>query len=233
MNEQLRLLAPVVGVPKCTPPDCPQPLTVNGRTCTVPGNTYIQFITPATHRNAHQWPAGPPRDPENPAHPLSNRDNDLEEFKPERWILDSDAKREAAAAIHAKVAESDPNPASSFADDPNQTGAAAGFYKPPKGAYIPFSEGHRSCLGKRFAQVELLAALAVIFKHYSVELAVDEWVSDEELEGMDELARRKVWEKARVKVEGQMRDDMGSVITLQLRTGFIALRLVKRGEERF
>ena len=81
--------------------------------------------------------------------------------------------------------------------------------------------------------MELLAAIAVIFKTYSVELAVDEWVSDKELEGMDEMGRRKVWEKAREKVEGQLRDDMGSVITLQLRKGFIALRLVKRGEERF
>ncbi len=34
---------------------------------------------------------------------------------------------------------------------------AAGLYKPPKSAYIPFSEGYRSCVGGRFAQVELTA----------------------------------------------------------------------------
>lgn len=234
MNEELRLLAPIVGVPKSTAPGCPQPLVVGGKQCTVPGNVYIQLITPAAHRNPRQWPTGPPRDPKHPAHPISNRDNDLEEFKPERWLLDTDAKRQAAKEAFAS-AEPDPvsDGTASGLGLNNASDTAPGLYKPPKGAYLPFSEGYRSCIGRRFAQIELLAAIAVIFKTYSVELAVDEWATDAEVEAMDTAQKQSVWEKARDKVETQLRDDMGSMITLQLRVGHIALRLVKRGEERF
>ena len=235
MNEELRLAAPVVGVPKCTAPDSPQPLIVGGKKCTVPGNVYIQLITPATHRNPHQWPAGPPRDPSHPAHPISNRDNDLEEFKPERWILDTEAKRQAAkeAFANAEADGSSDSAAAAALGVNTASDTAPGLYKPPKGAYIPFSEGYRSCIGRRFAQIELLAAIAVIFKEYSVELAVDEWASDAEVEAMDTSQRHEVWEKAREKVETQLRDDMGSKITLQLQVGHVALRLVRRGKERF
>lgn len=236
MNEELRLLAPVVGVPKCTSPNSPQPIIIGGKKCTVPGNVYIQLITPAAHRNPHQWPAGPPQDPNFPAHPLSNRDNDLEEFKPERWILDTDAKRQAAkeAFASAEVDAAASDGAASNLGINIASDTAPGLYKPPKGAYIPFSEGYRSCIGRRFAQIELLAALAVIFKTYSVELAVDEFVSsDAEVDAMDLAGKQTVWAKARDRVETQLRDDMGSKITLQLQTGHVKLRLVKRGEERF
>ena len=96
LNEELRLLAPVVGVPKSTMKDSPQPLEVDGKTCTVPADCYISLMTPAVHRNPNVWPTGPPADPKRPTHPLSNLDNDLEEFKPERWILDPSAKNNAS-----------------------------------------------------------------------------------------------------------------------------------------
>ncbi|KAH9266723.1 hypothetical protein BASA83_010401 [Batrachochytrium salamandrivorans] len=37
-------------------------------------------------------------------------------------------------------------------------------------AFIPFSEGARSCLGKRFAQVEFITALALIVQKYTIHL---------------------------------------------------------------
>ncbi len=227
MNEELRLVAPVVGVPKCTSKNSPQPLNVDGKKCTVPGNTYIALMTPAVHRNPKQWPAGSPSDPENPAHPMSNTDNDLEEFKPERWLLDSEAKIAASMPDHDKDTEATNLGVNTAAD------TSAALYRPPKGAYIPFSEGYRSCIGRRFAQVEILAVLALIFSQYSVELAVDQFASDEEVERMSDPEKRKVWQKAKAEVERQMRDDMASVITLQLRKGAIGLRFVKRGKERF
>lgn len=228
MNEELRLYAPVIGVPKCTPKATSQPLNIDGKKCTVPADTYIQLMTPAIHRNPKQWPAGPPSDPAHPAHPLSNTDNDLEEFKPERWILSLDAKS------HTSMPDQDP--ADTEASNLGVNTAAdtsAALYRPPKGAYIPFSEGYRSCIGRRFAQVEILAVLAFIFSHYSVELGVDAYVSDEEVERMDEKERREVWGKAKTEVERQLREDMGSVITFQLRKGAVGLRFVRRGEERF
>lgn len=227
MNEELRLLAPVVGVPKCTAKKSPQPLNVDGKKCTVPEDVYISLITPAVHRNPKQWPAGPPSDPSHPAHPISNVDNDLEEFKPERWLLDSEAKRTASMPDQDGDIEASHLGVNTAAD------TSAALYRPPKGAYIPFSEGYRSCIGRRFAQVEILAVLALIFSRYSVELAVDAYASDEEVEKMSEAEKRKAWQKAKTEVDRQMREDMGSVITLQLRKGAIGLRLVKRGKERF
>lgn len=227
MNEELRLLAPVTGVPKSTSKGSPQSLNIGGKKCTVPGNVYIALVTPAVHRNPNQWPAGPPSDPSHPAHPISNLDNDLEEFKPERWLLDSEAKK--TASMPAQDADTD---ASNLGVN-TAADTSAALYRPPKGAYIPFSEGYRSCIGRRFAQVEILAVLALIFSQYSVELAVDAYASNEEVEGMSEVEKRAVWMKARGEVERQMREDMGSVITLQLRKGAIGLRFVKRGKERF
>lgn len=62
--------------------------------------------------------------------------------------------------------------------DPSELDTSSHF-KPLKESSIPFSDGYRSCLGRRFSQVEILAVLAVIFRDYSVELAVDQFSSDE------------------------------------------------------
>lgn len=227
LNEELRLLAPMVGVPKCTPKDSPQTLEVAGKTCTVPADCYIILSTPAVHRNPKQWPTGPPSNPNKPIHPLSNLDNDLDEFKPERWILDPNAKHTATMPDQIADPEASDLGINTAAD------TSAALYAPRKGAYIPFSEGHRSCIGRRFAQVEILAVLALIFTRYSVELAVDAYASDDEVEKMDDQAKFKVWDTARAEVNRQMNEDMGSIITLQLRKGAIGLRLVERGKERF
>jgi cytochrome P450 len=54
-----------------------------------------------------------------------------------------------------------------------------------KDAFIPFSEGMRSCLGKRFAQVEAVCVLAMISQKYQISLA-------------DENDRRKILESRSV-----------------------------------
>lgn len=227
LNEELRLLAPVTGLPKCTPKHSPQNLKIAGKTCTVPAHCYIILATPAIHRNPKQWPTGPPANINKPTHPLSNLDNDLEEFKPERWILNLDAKH------IARMPKQDMDTDASELGINTAADTSAALYRPPRGAYIPFSEGHRSCIGRRFAQVEILAVLALIFSHYSVELAVDAYASDEEVDHMDDQSKREVWDTARNEVNRQLNEDMGSIITLQLRKGAIGLRLVKRGNERF
>jgi cytochrome P450 len=81
---------------------------------------------------------------------------------------------------------------------PQGSDIASSLFRPPRGAYLPFSEGYRACLSRRFAQVEIIAVLAVLFREYSVELAVDEWASDEEVDKMPVggVERREVWEKA-------------------------------------
>lgn len=199
LNEELRLIAPTITVPKISCSES-QSLMVNGEDVTVPANTMTRLCIPAVHRNPRFWPHSPPKDIQNPSFALDNLDNDLEEFKPDRWL-------------------------------PGKSGGP--LYTPVRGSYIPFSEGQRACLGKRFAQVEIVAALAVIFSEYSVELAVDEWATDEEVKNMTTEERMATWKKAEEKGHWILQNKMAGVITLQLRGAHVPVRFVKKGEERF
>lgn len=44
------------------------------------------------------------------------------------------------------------------------------IHKPVRGSYIPFSDGVRACLGKKFAQVEFVVAISILFRDYHVGL---------------------------------------------------------------
>ncbi|MCJ1310847.1 hypothetical protein MMC25_004514 [Agyrium rufum] len=243
MNEQLRLLPPVINIPKCVPEGETQHLTLSdGKQITIAGGTLIQLNANNVHRNPKYWPVRPPSDPQNPYHHTSNLDNDLEEFQPERWFVDpttlpsSSPTRASMPKQAAATAAADKS--SSETDDLGINTAAdtaSSFLRPIKGAYIPFSEGYRSCLGRRFAQVEVLVVLALIFTQFSVELAVDEFASDAEVEGMSdkEEERREVWGKAHARAKELMSSGMRSKLTLQMDGGVVPLRVVRRGEERF
>jgi cytochrome P450 len=229
MNEQLRLIPPVNNIPKSTAPGSPQPLLIDGKEYIVPENCSIGLHTVGVHRNPKYWPHGPVRKL-GPINPNSNTDNDLEEFKPERWLATDKAASASATDTAGPPPLSVPSTDGLAVDTTPDTTSA---FKPGKGAYIPFSDGPRACLGRRFAQVEILATLAVVFSRYSVELAVDEWASAEEVRGMDGDERARVWGKAREEVERKMRDEMGTIITLQLRKEGVRVRLVERGGEMF
>ena len=213
LSEELRLIPPVNAIPKCTRTQ--QSLTVNGKKCFVPAGTYISLLTPAAHRNPNYWPTGPPSDPEHPIHPISNTDNDLEEFKPERWLVQ---KSEKAESVPTTPAEREDNPLD----------APTSLYRPRHGSYLPFSEGPRSCIGRRFAQVEVLAVLATIFSQYSVELALDDYATEAEVAGMSEAERSKVWEKARSNVHKMLNENMQNIFTLKLAGAGVKLRFLKR-----
>lgn len=45
------------------------------------------------------------------------------------------------------------------------------IHKPTRGAFIAFSDGVRACLGKKFAQIEFVVAIAIVFRDYRVRLA--------------------------------------------------------------
>jgi hypothetical protein len=77
-----------------------------------------------------------------------------------------------------------------------------------------------------------MAVLAVIFQSYSIELAVDEWASDEEVKNMSDGKKREVYRKAQEKARKTIRGAT-TMITLKLHPGFIPVRLVRKGEERF
>ncbi|KAE9967749.1 hypothetical protein BLS_006187 [Venturia inaequalis] len=224
MNEQLRVIPPVINIPKCTLPGSSQPLTVGGKECVVPDGTLINLNAVAVHRNPKHWPHGPGRTEElgGRIHKVSNADNDLEEFKPERWLLSENEKGDAKIEAEGESEDVDLTP-----------DTASTLFRPAKGAYIPFSEGFRACLGRRFAQVEILATLAVICHSHSVELSVDEYASEAEVGGMSDGERKQTWTRAKAEVERKIRDEMGTIITLQLRGKGVKVRFCERGRERF
>jgi len=234
LAENLRLVPPVVGIPKSTWGVPDQPITIDGKACHVPGGIYINLCTGNVHKNPRYWPVNKPSLPGGKTiHPVSNLDNDLEEFHPERWLLDDAEAVEQRTDANGKkempeeAVTSDGLGVNEAADNSDK------FYRPPKGAYLPFSDGYRACLGRRFAQVEVLATLAVVLQNYTVELAVDQWATDEEVIAMDEDARAEVWQKAAQRARHLMAHGLGVIISLQMRAGHVPLRFVPRGKEKF
>ena len=247
LNETLRLIPPAIHIPKMPTED--QTLTIDGKDYTVPAGTLMQLSALCVHRNPRYWPTGPASTEFPPVHPTSNVGTDLEEFKPERWLLSSHSNTSASGGADgdkaakkpatnlapgalAKTAETEALGVNTAAD------TAASLYKPEKGAYVPFSEGFRSCIGRRFAQVEFLAVLAVLMSRWSVELGVEgedgREVGGEEIGRMGKAERREVWMKAREEAMGKLRRNMEVTITIKLRGAtYIPLRFVRRGEEVF
>jgi cytochrome P450 len=208
MNETLRLVSPVQMIPKSSPAS--QFLTLsNGTQAVIPAGTIMGLNANAVHRNPRVWP-----------HESRNDGTwELDDFRPERWLLKTESKKEMEFSfVHVKGEDGlDTSP-----------DTADTLFKPPKGAYVPFSEGPRACLGRRFAQVEILAVLAVLLKEYSFELNVKDDVS-----ALGNAEKRKVWEKTKTEVKRRLEDDMSSIITIQLRGEPVKFRVAKRGEEEF
>ena len=69
-------------------------------------------------------------------------------WRPSRWILGSKKEGRGDLSNHFD----------------NET-----LLKPEKGTFIAWSEGARSCPGKKFAQVEFVAAMAALFRKHRAE----------------------------------------------------------------
>lgn len=202
MNETLRLMPPAIDLPK--KPQEPQQINVDGKTITIPANTFILLNIAGVHRTPRYWPCK--------ASQISHKDNDLDDFVPKRWLPDYETNSKNKAS-------------------PEASGEGL-LFVPRKGAFLPFSEGARACPGKRFAQVEMVASLAVVFKVWSVELDVEKWASDEEIEGMGVSDRKVVYEKAMERASKLMKESE-TILTLQMLGESVPLKFVKRGKERF
>ena len=92
-------------------------------------------------------------------------------------------------------------------------------FSPTPGSYIPFADGPRACIGKRFAQVEFCAVMASIFKYYTVELATE---TNEAAAGGSKTARSNA--------ERELSDGVDFVMSLKM-SGKVPLRLVRRDQE--
>ncbi|KAI1762843.1 cytochrome P450 [Hypoxylon sp. FL1150] len=216
INETLRLVPPVVDIPKMVSPTQDQTIIIDGEKYLLPRKATIGMVAVASQRNPRYWPTKPSK--------ITDAETDIDDFVPERWLQTESTKSEITKVEGADTEE--------FG---GYTGSdtSAQLYRPPRGAFIPFSDGARACLGRRMAIVELVSALAVLFQKYSIELAVDEWVSDEKVKGMSKEEKAKVYRMAqqnsRTTVKGAT-----SMITLKLHGNqHVPVRMVKRGEERF
>jgi cytochrome P450 len=218
LNETLRLMPPIIQVNKTTREN-PQQLQVDGRTITVPKNTFIDLEVVTTHRNPRNFPHRPSK--------VTTKPHDLDDFVPERWLLPKTTATGNAAAIG--------HPLETHLVDgleTNSSEARSSLFRPAKGAFIPFSEGARACPGKRFAQVELTAMIAVIFKQHSVELDVSAWASDQQVSVMSPREKKEVYAKAQRRAKELIRRSV-PMVTLTMVGEKVPIRLVRRGRERF
>ena len=208
MQEQLRLVSPVTAV--LTRAVGHPTVTFDGVPTSIPDGTFVSLSQLGAHRNPKHWPHGPPNNPQDPWHPRSNPENDLEEFRPERWFVPSNDEKLQL------------------------TSKRGSLFHPPRGVYFPFSDGQRACVGRRFAQIEYAAVLAVVFRSYSIELDVREWASDAEIDRMAPAQRHAVWQQAAKRTRDTIRDDMILILTMHLKQQTsLPIRLVERGHERF
>ncbi|KAJ9422145.1 cytochrome P450 [Fusarium oxysporum] len=159
----------------------------------------------SAHRNPRCWPGRPSL--------INDGKDDINDWVPERWYRNSQEST-------ARSTESGCQPRD------EEFGSAATstlLFRLEGDSFIPFSDGPRSCLGRRISQGEIIATLAVLFKDHSLELAVDDWASDEQ---MDREARREVYAKAQSSSRKKIRGAT-SVLTLKIRDGHVLVRLVK------
>ncbi|KAF3934817.1 hypothetical protein ABW19_dt0200219 [Dactylella cylindrospora] len=213
MHEELRVVPPVINIPKQVSDHQDQVVMINGKRTVWPKGAVVNFSAYALHRNPKYWPSvGSSK--------VTGKSNDLDDFVPERWLANTGNDGEKQA-MTGKDAENDPSESRDH------------LYHPPRGSYIPFSDGARSCLGKRFAQVEIMILLAMIFKKYSVELAVDDVADDEAVAKMSDAQRIEVYEAQRKSARSIVRQFSKIQITIQIRNADVPIRLVPRGEERF
>ncbi|KAG0639049.1 cytochrome P450 [Tuber brumale] len=149
IHETLRLNAPHTHIPKWTA-DKYQPVNWRGKQCLMPPGALAYITTTALHYNPSLW------------------GDTVKGFHPQRWDLrfssEGWVRTDPATGVKTPITPS----------ETPRTGTQSAPYcylrTPVKGAFAPFSDGWRACVGKNFALVEMTAILAVLFRDSSVRI---------------------------------------------------------------
>ncbi|EFZ02945.1 Cytochrome P450 CYP534 [Metarhizium robertsii ARSEF 23] len=227
MNETLRLIPPGPAIPKQVSRDRDQVVNVGGKECLLPKGSMIMLQVLKAHEDPRYWPYEESQ--------LTPGQDDLRDYKPERWFETVPGPRCERKETDEERARSESSDGGDYESDEGidrKPDSNARFFRPRRGAYLPFSDGARSCIGRRVAQVEIMTFLAVLFQRYSVELAPDQWASESEVQRMGREARADVYRTAQA-FSRKTLAEAESVITLGLQGKTVPMRLVKRGEEKF
>lgn len=228
MNETLRLMPPVAEVPKMVSPTADQSITIDGVEHVLPAGMHILLNIVGAGRNPRYWPGRPSAT----TGATTGASTDVDDYVPMRWFRhtkEHDGQQQQRQGKGQGEGEGEGEDLGEFRG-PDTSPA---LFRPVRGSFIVFGDGARSCLGRRIAQVEILAALAVVFQQCSIELAVDEWATDREVEAMDGEARAAVYARAQDKARATLRQAT-TLLTLKLNGGkHVPVRVVKRGHERF
>ncbi|MCJ1438187.1 hypothetical protein MMC27_007574 [Xylographa pallens] len=249
--ETLRLFTVLPFLPKRTLPGSPTPLPDFGRfedrkqkeagqqqqqrtLHILPPNLLILINTTAAHLHPRHWAlssvASPSLQPS--GHGPGLRPSPLVAFDPARWLRgggDGEETQEKVEDINSQDWSTPDDSSAPTAGSPT----APHRLRPKPGTFIPFSDGARGCLGRKFALVEMCAVVSRIFSEWSVELVVAAEKEDDESEEMVRREGERVaWKDARRRAEKALLNDVEFDMSLRLR-GKIPIRFVSRGCERW
>jgi cytochrome P450 len=106
-------------------------------------------------------------------------------------------------------------------------------FQPVRGSFIPFSEGPRICLGKRFAQVEMVAVLVTMLRHHSLELSISEQGSATEVDALQPEVLVDMWSKAAEVARWRMHRGAKLKVTLTVHGDDVPIMVLPRKPEQF
>ncbi|KAJ5710783.1 cytochrome P450 [Penicillium malachiteum] len=141
MLETLRIFPPVPCLPKFTY-GSPQPLKLQDKTIVIPQNSGVLINLVNTQSSSTYW-----------ADPFT--------WKPARWVTNAPTTESDPALLRDPERIHTPKIGSTDPTDER-------LVTPARCTYFPWADGGHSCPGNKFSQVEFVAVMAKLLRHYRV-----------------------------------------------------------------
>ncbi|KAI0017068.1 cytochrome P450 [Xylariomycetidae sp. FL0641] len=147
------------------------------KTLVVPADTMVIASYAAVHTHPSYW------------------GSDARAWRPSRWIRTTSST--------SKKPTDDNNNNNTTSSLPGAEEEEEELLTPRRGTFVAWSEGERSCPGRKFAQVEFVAAVAVLFRRWRVRPATT-------------VGSTETVDQARARVLRQLETDSAQVLLLQM-----------------